>query len=285
MRRLVVLVLAMLLLVPGVAAAAAAPQVWVDLPSDNVLVPQDQPVTVRGHSRGVAGVGVKYTEIGLHDQNHFIVIAGAGQNDWEYTFTPGPSRVGPLTVYARVVLDDRQTTVAEVLHLRVGDEQQPGTCPCVFNGTGDNRAYYERTPLEFGFRFFVDRPGRVTHVHIPTWQLQTKGMTASLWTAQGALLARTSDYSYAENRFFTFATPIALEPFAAYVVSYTSVDGTYTAAPGYFTKRITNGAITAHYDYYEPFPFSAPGLYGAPGQFPRSTYNGTDYSVSPIFVT
>ncbi|GLW94657.1 DUF4082 domain-containing protein [Actinokineospora globicatena] len=290
MRRLVVLVLSVLLIgstLTAGTAAAASPTARVDLPADNALVQFDQPVTLRGHSTGVAESGVKYTEISLHDQNHFIVIAGAGQNDWEYTFTPGAPRIGPLTVYARVVLDNWQTATVEVLHLRVADAQPgPGTCPCTFNPARENEPtlYRGGGALELGLRFFVDRPGSVNAVSLPSglgaW---TNAITVSLWTDKGTLLARGTQHDEAFT--FPLESPVRLEPYAAYVVSFTTPDGVYYATPGFFTKRYTTGAITAHYDHYEPFPFSSPGLYGSPGTFPRSTYNGTSYWVSPVFVT
>ncbi|GAA3002646.1 DUF4082 domain-containing protein [Actinokineospora diospyrosa] len=283
MRRLVALIFAILLLTPG-TATAESPRVWVDLPVDNALVPVDQSITLRGHSLGLPGDGVKYTEIALHDQNHFVIVAGAGQTDWEYTFTPTAPQVGPLVVFARVVLDSRQTTTAEVLNLRVGESQRPtAMCPCVFEPPGAGRLYNERTPLELGLRFFVDRPGSITGVQLAADLPWTEGLTAHLWSAKGSLLATTTEHgSYPR---LNFATPVAVDPYAAYVVSYTSPNGVYYATSGYFTQRVGIPPIVAHYDNYEPFPHSAPGIFGAPGAFPRSTYNGGNYWVSPVFTS
>ncbi|RLK60773.1 DUF4082 domain-containing protein [Actinokineospora cianjurensis] len=281
MRRLVALVLGLLLLTAG-TAWADSPRVWVDLPADNAQVPVGQPVTLRGHSAGLPGDGVKFTELALHDQNHFIVIAGAGQTDWEYTFTPSEPQIGPLTVFARVVLDSRQSTTTEVLHLRIADLQRPSAvCPCVFEPPGTGRLYNERAPLELGLRFFVDRPGSVTGVQLAAGLPWAEGITAHLWTLNGTLLASTTEHANYPR--LNFASPVPVDPFAGYVVSYTSPNGVYYATPGYFTQRISIPPITAHYDNYEPFPHSAPGLFGQAGAYPRSTYNGGNYWVSPVF--
>ncbi|PPK69519.1 glycosyltransferase 87 family protein [Actinokineospora auranticolor] len=283
--RIAAVALLLCLALPGLASAEpASPAARVLSPADNTLVQTGVPVTLRGESTGVGADGVKYTEISLHDNDHFVVIAGAGETSWQYTITPADWQIGSLRVWTRVVTDNWVSTTSIALNLRITDGTRPAvTCPCTFNppaAPDRSRLYTEREPLELGFRFFTDRPGTVTGVKLADAAPLEPGTTARLWGPRG-LLAETSDTGAFPR--LDFARPVPVDSHTDYVVSYTAPTGTYFATPAYFTGPVGNPPIIAGYDNFQPFPYGAPGLYGPARARPDQTYNGANYWVSPVF--
>ncbi|WP_026424106.1 DUF4082 domain-containing protein [Actinokineospora inagensis] len=288
MRRLAALVFALPLLLLGQLPAHAAepPTAWLDGLPDDTLVTAGQPITLHGHSAGVPGDGVKYTELADGDPNHYLVIAGAGQTDWTYTLTPNDWQVGPLTIWGRVVLDSFRTVALPLAHIRVGyPRTDPVTCPCSYLPASKSSGVYdEHHPMELGLKFFVDRPSTITGITYYGAAPSTGGTVGHLWSTDGTLVATTT--SSPDPFHFTFDTPVALKPYATYVAAYTTTNGLYAASPGFFTSDVprTSGPITAIGNPYAYGYGEGPGVYGNGGQYPRATYNVTSYEVTPIVV-
>ncbi|MFF9197548.1 DUF4082 domain-containing protein [Streptomyces sp. NPDC014779] len=165
----------------------------------------------------------------------------------------------------------------------------PANCPCTLWGpdavpakaaeTGDGNS------LELGTRFRSALNGKVTGVTFYKGATNTGTHTGSLWTDDGTLLATgtfTGETASGWQK-LTFATPVDITADTTYVVSYHAPNGNYAADPQYFAGARLIYPLSGLADGSG----SPNGLYryGATTAFPNSSYNSTNYWVSPVFTT
>jgi hypothetical protein len=292
--------IALLPLVAPQAAAQSAVGAWSDLPPGTEVV-AGQPVTITGHSRGTTTSGVKFTELSLRHPTSFVVVAGAGETDWSYTFTPGAGDIGPMTVRYRVNLDDGGKSADVLLHLKVTTGQTPPVaCPCTSaaHGGEDPPAHWETVDRELGLRFFTDRPGYVSAVQVTAGAGVHPGMQARLWepipvrpylTPEAFLLARSTEASEDPATgvvTFTLPAPVLIDSYTEYTVSYTVPAGAlYRAKAGVWTEQEENPAppVMPKFHFSYDLHGGTPGVFGAGSQFPHQVYDAGHYWVTPVF--
>jgi hypothetical protein len=136
--------------------------------------------------------------------------------------------------------------------------------------------------VEVGVRFTAAEAGAVTGIRFYKGAGNTGTHVGHLWDTAGDLLGSVtfSGESATGWQTATFATPVAVQPGAAYVVSYYAPAGHYAYDLNYFTQAWTSGPLTA------PASTAAQGngLYRYGGGFPTDT-NGaaTNYWVDLAF--
>ena len=154
----------------------------------------------------------------------------------------------------------------------------PSDLPAVVD-TGPDSA------VALGVRFRSSVAGYVTGVKFYKAETNIGVHTACLWTNVGQLLA-TAVFNETTSGWqrVDFATPVAIDPFFTYVVSYHTTGGHYSLTPNYFdTASREVPPLTA--------PISASGFpngcfsYGASSVFPNEGYNGGNYWVDVVFST
>ncbi len=164
----------------------------------------------------------------------------------------------------------------------------PATCPCTLwptstvpaNPSGNDTYAYE---LGVGFR--SDVTSWVTGVTFYKGTNNTGTHTGSLWSASGQLLATGTFTNETATGWqtLTFSTPVQISANTTYVASYYAPNGGYASTPGYFATDDRNAT---------PLHAPASGVDGTNGVFrdgsagfPTTTYNNTNYWVSPVVVT
>ncbi|TFD50610.1 DUF4082 domain-containing protein [Cryobacterium frigoriphilum] len=214
-----------------------------------------------------------------------------GTTAWTYSWrTPGS---GSATIQTRAVDDSSRLEVAgSGVTVTVGGTPPPPpppvTCPCTLWDPATvpaTPADTDTAAVELGTRFRADTSGAVTAVRFYKGPGNTGSHTGRLWSAAGGLLA-TATFSGETATGWqqaSFATPVNLTAGAYYVVSYHAPVGRYAVAANLFTAAgLTRGPLYAPRDGES----GANGVYryGAAGQFPNATFQGSSYYVEPVFV-
>ncbi|GCD97809.1 DUF4082 domain-containing protein [Embleya hyalina] len=166
------------------------------------------------------------------------------------------------------------------------DPLPPVSCPCALWTSSDepvSGADQDTVATEVGVKFRVDRPGFL--VGIRFWKVypNTGRHTGTLWSETGQRLASVqfTDESETGWQQANFTALPALAANTTYVVSYQASNGGYSADQGGLTTAHSRGPLTA--------PASADiggnGVYAYGTGFPNSTWNDTNYWVTPVFNT
>jgi len=140
----------------------------------------------------------------------------------------------------------------------------------------------DTNPIEVGVKFSSDQPIDILGVRFFKSTANTGDHIASLWDANGSLLAQ-STVTHDDSRGWheiVFDTPASINAGQMYVVSYHAPNGRYSASPGYYLAPHSNGPVTALSTDVSSgngvFSYSGPG-------FPNSSFNSTNYWVGPIW--
>src|SRR3954447_10795040 len=155
-------------------------------------------------------------------------------------------------------------------------------CPCSLWSDADVPAvvdYDDAGPIELGVRFTVDVAAPVTGLRYYKSEANTGPHVASLWTADGTLLARAELVNETATGWqqVSLAAPVEITPGTTYVVSYHTTTGHYSADTGYFGNQGRDSGI-----------LHAPGgadeanavfAYTAGPAFPSQSYSHTNYWV------
>ena len=163
-----------------------------------------------------------------------------------------------------------------------------GTCPCTVFGSTANPSIVsanDASGVELGAKLRTDQAGWITGVRFYKGSGNTGTHTGSLWSSNGALLARATFTNEGATGWqsATFATPVAVNAGTTYIASYYAPVGHYSVTPG----GLTNGAGTVPIRALAAGEDGPNGVYkygGAPA-FPTDTYNSSNYWVDAIFTT
>ncbi|PWK80775.1 molybdenum-dependent oxidoreductase-like protein [Lentzea atacamensis] len=273
MRRLAVLLLALVLLSPTPAIAADNPRATLSPPSEGVSVPLNEPLLVIGDAYNGEAGGVIQVDVTTDDGATWTSIDT--QSYWSLVITP--TTPGPLTIKARA---HTASTVGPVQSLRTIHVSGTTLPPL----SGETFLMLPRTQqpvvkdiddqaVELGLRITVDRPGSLVGVHLRHGNY-TGPVTARVWSSNGTLLAEQAVPGAVYGQRVTFNTPVPVAPGNEYVVSYYTPSGGYVSTENYFTGNLVQT------------PFRTPvnaGVYRYGGGFPTDTWNSSNYWLMPIF--
>ena len=131
--------------------------------------------------------------------------------------------------------------------------------------------------VELGIKFTSSVNGKVSAIRFHKGPQNTGNHTVSLWSSSGIRLATATSTNETASGWqtVTLSTPINITAATAYVASY-HTPGHYSYNQNYFTSSYRNGVLSA--------PVGA-GVYtyGTTSQFPKSTWNDTNYWVDIVF--
>ncbi len=136
----------------------------------------------------------------------------------------------------------------------------------------------DATPSEFGIGFTASVSGAIRGVNIYKGSLSQGPFVASLWRADGTLLAQSAPASLTGFgwREIRFASSVAIEANTEYVVSYWAPNG----YPGYTPRYFSGGGIS-----YPPLASTTVGVRRTGSQgFPNvADSDNSNFFVDPIF--
>lgn len=193
------------------------------------------------------------------------------------TFTPEAGYVGEAG-FTYTLSDGRGGTAQANVTITV---EEPPLRASLFAATDTPQfvTVADSAAVELGVRFSATTSGNITGLRFYKGPMNTGVHTAHLWTAQGTLLASATFSGETTSGWqqVTFSTPVGIQAGQAYVASYHTTSGLYSATPGYFGQGVTNGPLSV--------AAGSSGLfaYGPAGSFPTQTYNATNYWVDVIF--
>jgi hypothetical protein len=207
--------------------------------------------------------------------------AANGRENWIYQWTPINS--GTLNVLSRAVDDSGNL---EKPTNGVSMAVAPRGCPCtIWPSTAAPivSAAPESTPIEIGVKFYADADGRITGLRFFKARSNIGTHMASLWTANGTLLARASFANETESGWqqVNFSNPVAVTAGTHYVASYHTSAGHYAGDHDYFASNFDNAPLHA-------LKAGADGgngvyTYSKDSVFPTSSYKSTNYWVDVVF--
>ncbi|GLW94658.1 DUF4082 domain-containing protein [Actinokineospora globicatena] len=290
LRKLVVLVLAVLLVTPAPAVAQGNRiQSFIRLPGTENTVPLGQPVLLVGGARSNTDEPVTGVELQFSDDPgtwHPAATRNAPETTWnlvhEFT-TPGWVKVTARGRTATQV----QSGPMNVLELWIGGGRLPRVDAYAYltlherGDTTENPVDDDPRPVELGLRFQVDRPGKIRKI------LSTNNFTAGvgarvgrLWTADGQLLAEAPENDQWWNPGFLLdgGAGIPVVPGVTYVASVYTPFGRYAVTENYFTTTFIQAPFTIEPDA-GVYRYHDDGSSGVPSQ----TYAHSAYSVLPLF--
>ena len=247
-------------------------------PAQGRAVQSNSVVTIVGTASDLGGVvgGVEVSTDGGETWH-----AASGRENWIYQWTP--IAAGPVILQSRATDDSANM---ETALSRITVNVTPRQCPCSIwppASAPTVAGHLDSASLEVGVKFFSDADGWVTGVRF--FKASTNGGThiGSLWTANGALLARATfaGESAAGWQQVKFAAPIAITAGTHYVASYHAPNGHYAGDHEYFLQGFDNPPLHA-------LKSGADGgngvyAYGTTPAFPSSSYEATNYWVDVVF--
>lgn len=274
MRRLAVLLLALVLVSPTPAFAADNPQATLSSPTSDVSVPLNEPLLVIGGAfNGEAG-GITEVDVSTDDGATWT-STDARTEKWTLVLTPAVP--GPLTIKARAHTASATGPITVSRTIHVGGTTTPPV-------SGDTSLFLQYTPepvindlddqaVELGLRTTVDRSGALVGVYIRRGSY-TGPVTARIWSSDGVLLGEQAAPGAQYGQRITFSTPVPVQAGNEYIVSYYTPSGGYASTENYFVGGL---AQTPFY-----LPLNA-GVYRYGGGFPTDTWHASNYWVQPIF--
>jgi hypothetical protein len=148
------------------------------------------------------------------------------------------------------------------------------------------KAASDARPVELGFKFYTDINGFITGMRFYKAASNTGPHVASLWTIDGALMARATYVNESASGWqqVSFAAPVAITAGTRYVASYHTSTGHYAADTGYFSK---SGVDSAPLHTLKDGTQGPNGLYiySANSAFPKTGFASTNYWVDVLFAT
>jgi len=147
----------------------------------------------------------------------------------------------------------------------------------------ENGANYGVSPYELGVKFTASVAGNVTGVQFYKQTLMGgKLHVGHLWSSTGQLLATATFTNESPSGWQTvaFASPVAIQANAVYVVSFSTGGGYF----GYTTSFFTSGGVAS--GPLQALAGSVPGgdgVYGRTGLFPNINGNGMNFWADVVF--
>jgi len=139
-------------------------------------------------------------------------------------------------------------------------------------------------PIELGLSFKSDVSGTVTGVRFYKSSANTGTHVGNLWSGTGTLLASATFTSETASGWqqVNFSSPVTITANTVYVVSYHCNGGHYSVNGAAFAKSGFDSAPLHALANSSGTP-DGPFTYGASSQFPKSTYNASNYWVDVVF--
>ena len=138
--------------------------------------------------------------------------------------------------------------------------------------------------VELGVKFTVDNPGYISGVRFFKGAGNTGTHLGSLWSAQGALLARATFTGESASGWqqVSFANPVAVSAGTTYLASYYAPNGHYALNLNYFSNAYSNGPLHALGNSQDS---NGVYRYAAAPSFPDQTWQASNYWVDIVFTT
>jgi hypothetical protein len=142
----------------------------------------------------------------------------------------------------------------------------------------------DASSVEVGVKFRADVNGRITGIRFYKSSTNTGTHVASLWKADGTLLAQATFTGETASGWqqVNFASPVTINAGVTYVASYHANTGHYSADSGFFANAgVDNPPLHALKDGVD-----GPNgvyIYNATSAFPASTFQSTNYWVDVVF--
>ena len=259
----------------GLSAAAAstdtvAPSSSITSPATGTVVAPGT-VEIQGTAADAGGGRVGAVEVSVDGSTWH---PATGRDSWRYAWTP--SATGPVTLRARAADDSGNLGSATAVTVSVGSKG----CPCsLFGDAPLGASGNDGAPIEVGVRFRADDDGFVTALRYYRGASWSGTRTGHLWTAAGTQLAEATFVGDALPGWHQVAlsSPVHVTKDTTYVASYYSSDGSYSAAPGFFTTAFDAAPLHA--------PASPNGVYVYGGGFPtQTTAANANYAADVVFV-
>jgi Domain of unknown function (DUF4082)/Bacterial Ig-like domain/Bacterial Ig domain len=165
----------------------------------------------------------------------------------------------------------------------------PPACPCTIwpiTAAPSGAFDADSVPVELGVKFRSDVSGYIKGIRFYKGPNNTGVHTGSLWSSAGQLLANAtfSNESSGGWQQVLFSTPVAVTANTTYVASYFAPTGGYATTNSQFAAAgVDNGILHA---------LSSPAAsgngvfaYGNGGEFPVSSWQGSNYWVDVVFDT
>ena len=222
-----------------------------------------------------------------------------GWATWNYLWYP--TKQGSYTIKARA-LDD-SLNINNVVPDSDVINVTPSSTFSAFSGAtpGSPGLHNDRTPIEVGMRFAVDRSGSVTELKY--WRgsgdaIDTDVREGHLWRADGTLLATvtfTSGLGQAGWQVATLSSPVTLTAGVQYIASYRTNDN-YVATTNYFVDAndvafdgLDNNSFWGHGGVVRVVQDGAGGTNGVfrygsgAAVMPSESFNSSNYWVDITF--
>jgi hypothetical protein len=269
-------------LVPATASTDTSPPTsTITSPSSGSAVTAGSPITVSGTAVDFGGGVVAAVEVSLDGGQTWH--PAVGRENWSYSATFANS--GTFSVQSRAVDDSGNLEIPGV-GITLAAAPQP--CPCTIWSTTSAPTNVDGgpdSPIELGVTFRSDVNGYIAGIRFYKSAANTGTHVGNLWSGSGALLATATFTSETTSGWqqVNFSPPVAITANTAYVASYHSTGGHYSADWDYFS---TSGVDHA------PLHAFANGLngltdglfaYSTVSAFPTNTFSSSNYWVDVAF--
>ena len=203
-----------------------------------------------------------------------------GRANWTYSW--GVQAAGNVTILSRAVDDS-------------GNLEKPGPgvsvtagCPCQLfpnNSAPQTSSGSDTSSVELGTRFTTDSNGYITALRFYKDPASTGTHIGSLWSVGGTLLGQVTFTNETASGWQQAAlpSPVPVTAGTTYVASYHTQSYASTEWAFAATGHVDSGPLHA--------PSDTPGApngvykYGSSPVFPTSTYDSSNYFVSPVYVS
>ena len=262
------------------SADTAVPTSTITSPTSGATVLVGTSVTITGTATDAGGL-VAGVEVSINGGTTWQ--AATGTTAWTFAWTP--TTAGQATLLSRAIDDSGNIGASSTAVNVTASTTLPGGCPCtlwpdttvpaVVDAGADNA-------VNLGVKFRADADGYVTGVRFYKAAANVGTHFGYLWTTTGTLLASVAFQNESASGWqtATFSSPVAVTANTLYVASYNAPTGHYSFNSAYFNSARDRAPLHA-----PATSQSANGVfaYGAPGQFPNSTYNAGNYWVDVVF--
>jgi hypothetical protein len=143
----------------------------------------------------------------------------------------------------------------------------------------------DTTPVEVGMKFRSDAGGLVMGVRFFKAAANTGTHVGHLWSSTGTKLAEVTFSSETSSGWqqASFSSPVAITSGTTYVISYYAPVGHYSADSNYFASTGVDNAPLHALANGTDGPNGVYVYSSAPGAYPNSTYQSTNYWVDVVF--
>jgi Domain of unknown function (DUF4082)/Bacterial Ig domain len=286
----------------GTAAAIEPPlpfsgNLYADIrtPTTGATVQVGEPMLIAGRALG-SGEGVQIDSVQVSVDGGAtwddVAFGGGTHGTYVWSMIYTPTEPGALTIEARTSWEQfRQTIPPQVVDVTVGPAGPPpaAACPCELDlpelPGGTAQPDPDLNPVELGVRFQLDRDGFITGLRVLRPGTPGSGeVEGHLWGPDGTLLAAAQtvpQMSRFGNSFLvTFAEPVPVSAGQTYTAGYFTAGTQYDSTELYFSGVLLQPPFRTPLD-----EIGGAGVYAyadAPA-FPTSTWNRSNYWVTPIF--